>query len=265
MHKVTHLFASCCILICLLTARAHAAHPLSTDDTGTSGAQKFQLETSFESAWDRERNSTTVTRSNSQTLNAAITAGILDSVDLTISYPYIFQQITVNGLPALDNSGFSDLCLELKWRFLEVGPFSLAAKPGITLPSGNRNRGLGEGRPGYSLTLISSLDLKPLALHANVGYTNQRYLDADRDGSRKDIWSTSLGASLELLKNFQLVAEVGTATNPDKTNSAMPAYITGGAIYSFNDNLDIDLGVRGGLNTSESDIALLAGLTFKFP
>jgi len=65
-----------------LTLPAFAAHPLATDDTGTQGKMKFQVETSAEFAWDKQDN----TKSNSQTINLAVTAGLLDSLDLSLAY-----------------------------------------------------------------------------------------------------------------------------------------------------------------------------------
>ena len=110
------------------------AHPLATDDTGTAGMGKFQLETSAEFGWDKESEHGTRTTSNYQTLNVALTAGLLDSLDLVLSYPYTWQHIEVNNTVTTDNSGLNDLTLDLKWRILELGPASLAIKPSITFP-----------------------------------------------------------------------------------------------------------------------------------
>lgn len=263
---VRKMLSALFVISCLsIAVPAFAAHPLATDDAGTTGMMKFQLETSTEIGWDKESGNGSVTKSNSQTLNAALTAGLLDSVDLVVCAPYTFQQIKTDGILVRDNSGFGDVTLAVKWRFLELGPVSMAVKPAVTLPSGNRNRDLGVGRPAYSGTLITTVEFKPVAIHANAGYSNQLYLDRDKDGSRQDLWSFSLAGAVEVMKGLQLVAAVGMATNPDKANSTMPAFITGGTIYSVNDHLDLDLGLKGGLNAPEVDLALLAGITIKFP
>jgi hypothetical protein len=247
-----------------LAAPAFAALPLATDDTGTQGVMKFQVETSAEFGWDKESEHGITTKSNSQVLNVAVTAGLLDSLDLVLSYPFTWQKIEDNAGNKIDNSGLNDLSLALKWRFLELGPTSFAIKPSITFPTGNRDRHLGTGRAGYGATLVSTVEFKPVAVHANIGYTNQRYTDPDKNGSRAHLWNLSLAGTMEVLKGLQLVAEVGTATNPDRGNSTWPTFITGGVIYSAFDSLDLSLGVKGGLTAPETDIALLTGLTFKF-
>jgi Putative MetA-pathway of phenol degradation len=253
------------IAVLCMAAPAHAALPLATDDADTTGLMKFQVETSVEFGWDRENEHGITTKSNYQTLNTALTAGVLDSLDLVVAYPFTWQKIEENSGNKIDNSGFNDFSMALKWRFLELGPASFAIKPSITFPTGNRDRRLGAGRAAYGATLISSVEFKPVTIHANIGYSNQQYTDIDKDGSRENLWNLSLAGTVEVLKGLQLVAEIGAATNPHKGNATWPAFITGGVIYSANDTMDLSMGVKGGLTSPETDIALLTGLTFKFP
>ena len=255
------LSAVVCILCLSITLPVFAAHPLATDDAGTNGMLKFQIETSGEFGWDKQDPAT----ADSQAFNLGVSAGLLDSLDLSLAFPYAWQRVTVDGAAVIDNSGFNDLSLALKWRFLELGPASFALKPSITFPTGNYERSLGAGRPAYGVTLISTVEFKPVAIHANAGYTHQKYLDADRDASRENLWNFSLAGSLEVMNGVQLVAEIGTATNADNASTVWPTFLTGGIIYSAAEWLDLSLGVKGGLNEPKTDVALLAGLTFKFP
>jgi hypothetical protein len=248
-----------------LSSPAFAAHPLATDDAGTLGMLKFQLETSAEFGWDKESINGVTTKTSSQGLNLGITAGLLDSLDLVLTLPFSWAQVREDGLKTYDNGGFNDLTMALKWKFLELGPASFAIKPAITFPSGDYNRGLGAGRPAYGATLISTVEFKPVAIHANVGYTHQRYMDTDNETSRKNLWNLSLAGVVEVFDGLQVVAEIGTATNGDRGSSDWPTFISGGVVYSVVKNLDLSLGVKGGLTSPETDIALLTGLTFKFP
>lgn len=249
-------------IVCLsLASTVFAAHPLATDDAGTNGTLKFQVETSAEFAWDKQD----TIKSNSQTLNLGVSAGLLDTLDLSFAYPYSWQRVTDGGAAVIDNSGFNDLSLALKWRFLELGPASFALKPSVTFPTGNYDRCLGAGRPAYGITLISTVEFKPVAIHANAGYTHQKYMDVDRDASREELWNLSLAGTVEVMKGLQLVAEIGAATNAGKSSSEWPIFMTGGLIYTVREWLDLSLGVKGGLTGPETDIALLTGLTFKFP
>ncbi|MEI6209089.1 MAG: transporter [Desulfuromonadales bacterium] len=258
----TGMISSLLSALCLLCAApAFAAHPLATDDAGTNGRMKFQVETSAEFAWDK-RDSITA---DSQSVGLVVSAGLLDTLDVFVAFPITWQQVKDNGEKLLDNGGLNDLSMSLKWRFLELGPASLAIKPAVTFPTGDYNRSLGSGRPAYGVTLISTVEFKPIAVHANMGYTLQKYTDADKSANRESIWNFSLAGTFEVMHRLQLVAEIGTATNPDKASTIWPTFMTGGIIYSAFDSLDLSLGVKGGLNSPETDIALLTGLTFKFP
>lgn len=245
----------------LLSLPAFAAHPLATDDAGTNGMLKYQLETSAEFGWDNQDN----VKSTVQSVGVSISAGILDSLDMVLIYPFTWQQVKENGTTVLDNSGLNDLSLEIKWRFLEYGPASFAIKPGIILPTASRDKGLGNGRPGYGATLISTVEFKPVAVHVNAGYLHQQYVSEDRSAYREDLYSLSLAGVVEVAKGVQLVAALDTATNPDKSSDVWLAAITGGAIYSVNDSLDLDVGIKWGVTKPETDFTLLTGITFKFP
>jgi hypothetical protein len=254
-----------CIAILCMSAPAYAALPLATDDAGTVGMMKFQMETSGEFGWDRENINGTTIRTDSKALNAVITAGVADPLDIILTLPFTWQQVTGYGRKIYDNGGLNDLTLAVKWRFLEHGPASFAIKPAVTFPTGDYNRGLGAARPAYAVTLISSIEFRPVAIHANAGYTRQELTDADKDASRQDLWNLSLAGTVEVTKGLQVVAEIGTATNGNRADTTWPTYMTGGIIYSAIENLDLSLGVKGGLTRPETDLTLITGITCRFP
>jgi hypothetical protein len=248
-----------------LSTPTHAANPLATDDTGTQGMLKFQVETNAEFGWDRTSGNGTTIRTNTQSLNEVLTVGVLDPLDLALTVPFSWQQIRENGTSTYDQGGLNDISLALKWRFLETGSASLAIKPSITFPSGDNNRGLGNARPAYGATLISTMEFKPIIVSTNIGYTYQSYTNADKKIHRTDLWNLSLSGTAEVLKGLQVATEVGTASNIHKASTDWPTFMTGGFIYSPIENLDLSLGVRIGLTPPETDISLLPGVSFKFP
>jgi len=67
------------------------------------------------------------------------------------------------------------------------------------------------------------------------------------------------------MPGLQAVAEIVASENAYRSSNNWPVFITGGGIYSVVENLDLSLGVKGGLNSPATDIALLAGLTCRFP
>jgi hypothetical protein len=142
----------------------------------------------------------------------------------------------------------------------EKNGFSVALKPGISIPTGNDEKGLGAGQLGGHLFLIASEEVGSWAFHGNLGYIrNENKVD-----ERKDLWHASFAATWEVVKNLKLAADIGIERNPDGDAKDDPAFLIGGIIFSVNENFDVDFGVKYGLTNSETDIAALAGVTFRF-
>ena len=85
-----------CLMIGLLCSSVYAAIPLITDDTGTQGKGKFQLELAGEYGHDKEE---AVTNKNSD-FSATLTYGVVDSLDIVLSVPYQFWHTDEKGSEA---------------------------------------------------------------------------------------------------------------------------------------------------------------------
>lgn len=244
----------------LITCPSWAAHPLITDDTGTQGKGKFQLEMNGQYDWDNDDSEDVSVRSTGGQAAGTLSYGIADNVDLVLSLPYLWGKAEVNEITLYDEHGIGDAVLETKLRLFEKNGFSMALKPGISIPTGNDEKGLGTGQVGGHLFLIASQELGSWAFHGNLGYIrNENKVD-----ERKDIWHASFAATWEAIKNLKLVANVGIERNPDEDANNDPTFLIGGVIYSVTENFDVDLGVKGGLSKSDTDLSLLAGITFRF-
>ncbi|MBI5075795.1 MAG: transporter [Nitrospirae bacterium] len=245
--KVVSILVICLALLHATTT--HAAHPLITDDTGTQGKGKFQIEINAEHAGDSGNTETA--------LGATFTAGLLDNLDIVISSPYIlFREKDETGRWYHEN-GISDLSLAVKWRSYDHEGLSLALKPGVTIPTGNENKGLGDGKPDYSLFFITTKELEPFTLHLNLGYIANRK-------EIRDIWHYSLAGEYAASKNIRIVGNIGGETTPDRTSRVNPLFALAGLIYKVADNFDIDFGIKTGLNKAEADYTLMAGIAFRF-
>jgi len=238
-----------------LTTAALAAIPLITDDTGTQGKGKFQLEVLGEYGHDKEGG----IKGETQGVTASFTYGILDPVDIVLSVPYAIWREKDGGCTE-EEDGLADLALEAKWRFFEREGFSLALKPGLTLPIGDEDKGLGAGRATEYLFLIASKETSPWAFHLNLAYIRNENKNDERD----DLWHASLASSYEIFKKLKLVGDIGMEKNPDRGSSVDPAYILGGFIYSPRENLDFGLGIKGGLTNTEADLSVRGGITWRF-
>ena len=249
----------------IFSSVSFAAHPLITDDTGTQGKERMQIEINGEVSSDKSTEGGVTTKTEGRGIAAILSYGITDSADIIIGVPYQWSKTTLDDVVQSDESGIADMSLEAKWRFFEKDGFSLALKPGVTLPTGDENKGLGNGKASYSLTFIPMLESEPWMLHLNLAYTHNEYkLEADKDAKRNDVWHLSLAGGVDIAEGLTVVGNVGMETNEDKSSGKAPAFILGGIIYSVSENFDIDAGVKAGLNEPATDIAYLAGLAVRF-
>ncbi len=255
-------FASGMIYLALLflSCPSWAAHPLITDDTGTQGKGKFQLELNGQYDWDRDDSDDSSVKSTGGQTAATLSYGVADNVDLILSLPYLWGNAEINETTVYNEQGIGDAVLETKMRLFEKNGFSVALKPGISIPTGNDEKSLGAGLLGGHLFLIASQELGSWAFHGNLGYIrNENKLD-----ERRDIWHASFAATWEVIKNLKLAADIGIERNPYDDAKDDPAFLIGGIIYSIKENVDVDFGLKCGLTKSETDLSLLTGLTFRF-
>jgi hypothetical protein len=251
---IVKLFLSLLLLACLATVPAFAAIPLITDDTA-QGKGKFQVELFGEYGHDKDE----IITSKNADLSATFTYGLIDPIDIVLSVPYqAWREDDSDSV--VKGDGIGDLAIEAKWSFFEKEGLSCALKPGFTIPTGNEDKGLGAGRTTYYLYFIASKEIGTRAFHLNLAYIRIE----NKVDERKDLWHASVAATVEVMKDLQLVADFGGETNPDRSSNTPPVYILGGFIYSPSENFDIGLGVKGGLTESETDIAVRGGITYRF-
>lgn len=244
------------MVIFIYSQSLYAAHPLITDDAGTVGKGKAEVEFTFEYSSHKEGG----VKANITDLGATLTYGLIENLDFVLTLPYQRIKVKAEGETFKEN-GISDISLELKWRFYEKkDACSLSLKPVLSLPTGDDDKGLGNGKATFGLYFIASKEIEPITLHLNLGYIrNENKFD-----DRKDLWHISLASELEVMKELKLVANIGMERNTDRESNTDPAFILGGLIYTISENIDIDFGVKAGLNKAEVDYAVLAGLTYKF-
>lgn len=268
------LILSVC-LVFAFSGLSSAAHPLITDDTGTQGKGKFQLEVNSEFPYEKEQQYNAdedkweTKKETGGEVATILSYGVADNFDIILGMPYQWKKTKIDEVVSTDpteqGDGVSDLSMELKWRFFENDGLSFALKPGITLPTGDENKGLGNGRMSYGLTFITTKEIEPWAFHFNLGYTQNEYkLQKDKDEKRRGIWHVSLASEYEVVKDLKIAANIGVERNEDKGKGTHPAFILGGLIYSITENFDIDFGIKGGLNKPETDLTFLAGIALRF-
>jgi hypothetical protein len=256
-YVVKGLFVS---ILLLVHAVAWGAHPLITDDAGTQGKGKFQVEVSGQYDSDKETVNGVSVESTGGQVATTFSYGFIENADIVLSLPYQWGKVKEDGATVYDERGISDTTVEVKWRLFEKDGLSLALKPGLRIPTGNDEKGLGAGRTGYHAFIIGSKEVDPWAFHVNVGYIGNE----NKADEEKNIWHASLATTYEVIKNLKVVGNVGIERNSDKAADKDPAFLIGGVIYSLSESLDIDVGVKYGLTAAETEWSLMAGMAFRF-
>jgi opacity protein-like surface antigen len=254
----------CCLLLLAVALAvpsvSFAIHPLITDDAGTVGKGQTQIEMNGEVASDKEADQDVETEEIGTQLSTVLTYGISDTIDIVVGVPYLWSRTRENGDTVHNDRGFSDVSIEMKWRFYEHDGLSLALKPGLTLPTGNYRKSLGSGRHTYGLAFIVTKGMEPFTFHVNAGYRrNENKVD-----ERKDIWAASIAGEFKLSEALTLVGNAGLERNADFASNTPPAFALAGVIYNVTENVALDAGFKVGLDKAETDHAILAGITVKF-
>lgn len=256
-----------------LPLASHATAPYITDDTGTQGTGNWQLELTGEhvhhDAHAQVAGVEVDQRREVSVLNTVLTYGLAETVDIALGLNYLWVQTKQDGSLIESASGISDSVLELKWRFYESDGLSLALKPGLILPTGDVDRGLGTGKVSFGLNSILTYEARPWVWLANVQYVYLRSKSAaDTAENQRNLWRASGGFGYYVRDDLRLVGEAGVRTNPLRDDPFLPGrngqFAMLGAIYSPAESVDLAVGVRHAVNSGEADWALTLGVTFRW-
>lgn len=245
----------------LMAISVFAGHPLVTDDTGTQGRGKAQVEVGVSFFNDKDKaDEFTTFKTQGGEAAVGVSVGLLDSLDIVLSAPYAWYNLDENDVRLNRADGILDIGFDVKWRFFEKNGWSLALKPGIILPTGHEDESLGAGRTAYRIFLIGTKEFEPVSIHANVGY----FRNENNIGEHKDIWLASVAAEMEIIQNLKLLANIGVEKSPLPDLDNHPAFALGGITYNISEKIIIDAGIKYGVTSTETDWTYLAGLTIKF-
>jgi len=234
----------------LFCGRAAAMHPLISEDAGFLGKGGRQVETGFEYSAASEG-----ADSYSRSVAAEFSYGLGGSADLLFTVPW-------SGWSAAgeSESGLADLALEAKFRIAEKGGWIFALKPGLSVPSGDRTRGLGSGKSAFWAYVIAGRSAGPWQFYFNAG----SFLDKEHGGNEDLIFKGSAAAALEVAPKTLVTADLTTETASDPASGEHPLAAIFGLVHSPAANLDLDAGVKLGLSDTADGLGLLAGVTFRF-
>ena len=230
----------------LFASGAYGAHPLNTDDTGVQGKGGWQLELNGERNQDRVAGETV----KGAQAAALLSHGVAETMDLQV------------GLPWQDTGserGAGDLFAALKWKLWEQGPWSAGLRGAVTAPTGDEDRGLGNGKPTWAALLIGQYEGERWIFLAHAGYRRNR----NTFGDRESIGEISAAALYKATAQLKLLVDANRTTNPDPQSDQQLRQRVLGAIYSPSKNLDLDIGFRRG-NDAALERAVMAGITLRW-
>jgi hypothetical protein len=229
-------------------AAAHAAHPLQTEDTGTQGTAKVEIENGFSRA---RFDATTLAVYQPQ-----LSLGVATTVDAIVQ-PAV-ERLQAQGQPTV--AGLGDTNLDGKWRFRDQDPWSLAIRAGLLLPTGKTGLSLLHGEVSGHALLVASWHDGPSTVHANLGLTRE----PRAPGTRLTVAHLSAAVMQAVGDRLILAADGGIDQDPAAARKAWRGSALAGVIWTARPGLDLDVGYRRNFNAPSLDRQWLAGLTYRF-
>jgi hypothetical protein len=227
---------------------AFAAHPMLTEDTGTQGSGRFELELGTAIIRDHE---TRVFEFGPQ-----LAYGIGQTVDLIVRPAWLDIRESAGGR---HERGTGDTALDVKWRVFAADLISFGVRAGADVATGNHDRGLGAGGTGYHGVLIATFDAAPFAVDGNVGYARNAAAN-----ERRDLYYVSGALVWSANERYRFTAELGAFSDSDPSRRAWQVVARVGAIATVIPTLDLDVGYQTHVNRATSARIVLAGATFRW-
>ena len=229
---------------------AFAAHPILTEDPGTQGTGRFELELGQAFARGDPLQGGKGTEFGPQ-----LSYGVATTLDLIARTTWLTQA----PADAPMASGWGDSLLDFKWRFFDTAPLALAIRAGLDIPTGNAARGLGTGGAGWHAIAIAGWQLESVNVNANLAYARVR-----QQGARGDIGAASAAIVGPNGSPWRTFIEATTVSNPDPGIAQWPAFARTGLIATVTDWLDLDMGYQARLNRAATRQVWLVGATLRW-
>jgi|WetSurMetagenome_2_1015567.scaffolds.fasta_scaffold01189_3 hypothetical protein len=191
--------------------------------------------------------------------------------------PGMKHQLSIT-IPVLrtGESGFGDIALNYRYQAIFTNRLAFSPRLSLLLPSGNYKKGLGNGVPGYQLSLPFSYLLSgKVVTHYNLGVTLTPNAK-EADGPRYDQTTFNYGLSIILLlsKNFNFMLEAVGNTTIIKTNNtdnriSNSVFVNPGFRYAINCKSGLQIvpgmAIPIGFGSSKGEYALFGYLSFEHP
>ena len=235
-----------CVVLIGAQGETLAGHPLGTEDAGTQGRGNVEVEFNLERQHGNDG-------TKILSLGNFFTMGIAPKIDLAVGYAYDFTKAedgTKSRAMAPVVATLKTAIIEGKDRLPTFG-----VKAGFSLPTA-------EGEQTALLaTAIAQWSFEPITVFANVGADVGTHLagNADQTSSIR----ASVAGTCDLGKEWSLLSELlwekQTSTSAPSTSEWLI-----GAKKDIGKTVNVNGGVRWGLNGDSPHVTYLLGLTIGF-
>ena len=176
------------VVLPVSSALAQGGPPMLTDDPGTPGNRRWEVNIAFTVEESRAARTFGVPLIDAN-------YGLGERLQLKIEAPWL-----VGG----GENGLGNALLGIKWRFLdeEAHGVALGLYPqiGFRAPAASRKRGLGEPHGEYLLPLSAQKQIGPVSANAEIGFA---YRPHDRDE-----WVYGLAIGREVSERLEVIGEM---------------------------------------------------------
>ena len=226
-----------------------AMHPMISEDPGTQGQGRYELELGYQST----RGDPSDGRTSS--FSPQLSWGALPALDVIVQPAWLTQH-PVGGAAA---RGWGDTALDAKWRFYESGEVAVAVRAGLSLPTGSAAKGLGASGTGAHAVIAGSLAAGEGTLLGNLGVVYARF-----PGDRSTLPYATAAYVVPLGPAWQTFVEAATQRNGDPARSTWPAVARTGLVWTVAEGVNLDVGAEARLNRAAPSFTALAGVTVRW-
>ncbi|MGA2527443.1 MAG: transporter [Smithellaceae bacterium] len=209
-----------------------AGPPFVTDDPEPVEYQHWEVYLAAQYRHDRDQDSSTLP-------HLEINYGLMPNVQIHLIAPLLY----VKPEGASSQYGYGDTELGVKYRFIQETDYipQVGIFPLVELPTGDSEKGLGNGRTQYFLPLWLQKSWGPWTTYGGGGYW------INPGGGNKDWWQFGWLIQREINKTLTLGTELyyKTASTSDSNNAA--GY-TVGAVINITENHHVLLSVGQDIN-----------------
>ena len=230
---------------------AFAGHPLVSEDSSLLGPGRIQFEWSVDHLRSRD------SRESLKSGSISYTTGLLDQTDLFVSLSHTWDAES-------GGNGVSDTVMGAKILILSRDSLAVALKPQLSLPSGNEEKGLGNGRTSFAFTLIGSYNVNGHEFHLNLGFDRNHFkLLSDIEDKRRTIRRASIAMVSEVDDKTRFLLDFGIADHALRSDGGHPAFTVIGFSQEVYKDIEWDIGIKLPINSYERDSQFGFGLTLR--